>query len=103
MSRLENVSLEPVANVYFDGKCVSHSFVTAEGARKSAGVILPATLTFNTAAPEIMEIKQGHCRVRLAGAQAWQDYKAGQSFSVGANSAFDIEALEPTHYICHFG
>lgn len=102
MSLLENVSVTPKANIYFDGKCVSHTLQCADGSRKSVGVIFPSTLTFNTGAPEIMEIISGRCRVRLDGA-AWQDIAGGQQFQVGANASFDIETLETVDYICHFG
>ena len=34
---------------------MSHSIVLADGTKKSVGVILPSTLTFNTGVPEIME------------------------------------------------
>lgn len=67
MSQFDHVSVIKKANVYFDGKCVSHTVVLADGTRKSVGVILPATLTFNTGAPEVMELLGGRCRVRLAG------------------------------------
>jgi uncharacterized protein YaiE (UPF0345 family) len=101
--RIDGVSLEPKANVYFDGKCVSHTFVLADGTRKSAGVVLPASLTFGTGAPEIMECVAGACRVRLKGEQEWRAITAGASFSVPANSSFDIEVVdEPFHYICHY-
>ncbi len=103
MSQFENVSVSKTANVYFDGKCVSHTVTLADGTRKSVGVILPSTLTFTTGAPEIMELLQGRCKVRLAGNDAWTEYAGGQSFEVGANSAFDIETLEDLHYVCHFG
>ena len=104
MSQFENVSVVKKANVYFDGKCVSHSIQFADGTKKSVGVILPATLTFNTGAPEIMEGVAGACRVRLKGQTEWTTYGAGQSFHVPANSAFDIEVSgEPYHYVCHFG
>lgn len=102
MSLLENVSVTPKANIYFDGKCVSHTLQCADGSRKSVGVIFPSTLTFNTGAPEIMEIVSGRCRVRLDGA-AWQDIVGGQQFQVGANASFDIETLETVDYVCHFG
>jgi uncharacterized protein YaiE (UPF0345 family) len=101
--RFDAVSVIKQANVYFDGRCVSHTVLLADGTRKSLGVILPATLTFNTGAPERMEIVAGHCRVRQAGGEAWLDYGPGQAFDVPANSHFDIEAIEPTHYVCHFG
>ena len=103
MSALENVTVTAKANIYFDGKCVSHTLVGADGSRKSVGVIFPSTLTFNTGAPEVMEIVGGRCRVRLAGAADWQEFTAGQQFQVGANASFDIETLDTLDYICHFG
>ncbi len=103
MSQFDNVSVVKQANVYFDGKCVSHTVQFADGTKKTVGVILPATLTFNTGAPEVMECVGGSCRVRLAGASEWTAYSAGQSFSVPGNSSFEIACDEPYHYVCHFG
>jgi len=104
MSQFDNVAVTKQANVYFDGKCVSHTVQFADGSKKSVGVILPSTLTFNTGAPEIMETVSGACRVKLAGDAEWKTYGAGQSFDVPADSSFDIEVSgEPYHYVCHFG
>ena len=103
IERFENVTVLTEANVYFDGRCVSHTVILADGARKTLGVILPSMLTFSTGAPERMEIVAGRCRVRQAGSDSWQDYSAGQAFAVPGESRFDIEAIEPTHYVCHFG
>jgi uncharacterized protein YaiE (UPF0345 family) len=98
------VTVTTQANVYFDGKCVSHNILLADGTRKSVGVILPAKLVFNTAAPEAMEGVAGSCRIRLKGASEWKTYAAGETFHVPANSSFDIEVLDaPYHYICHYG
>lgn len=103
MNQFNNVSVVSKANVYFDGKCVSHSLTLADGSKKSVGVILPSMLTFNTGAPEIMETVAGSCRVKLAGESEWKAYGAGQSFNVPGNSSFEIEvAGEPYHYVCHF-
>lgn len=102
MSQFDNVSVAKKANVYFDGKCVSHTVYLPDGGRKSVGVILPSTLTFNTDAPERMEIIAGHGRYRLAGAD-WKVVKDGESFDVPGKSRFDIEAIEALHYVCHFG
>ncbi len=101
--RIDRVSVLKQANVYFDGRCVSHTVYVEGGARKSIGVILPSALTFETAAPERMEIVAGRCRVRLAGSETTREYGPGQEFSVPGNSSFHIEALEPLHYVCHFG
>lgn len=102
MSEIANVTVSTKANVYFDGKCVSHTIITAAGVRKSVGVILPASLTFTTGAPEVMELVEGECRVRLAGHAEWSTYTGGHSFKVPGNSSFEIQALSPLHYICHF-
>ena len=99
---LPNVTLTTQANVYFDGKCVSHSFVLADGTKKSVGVVLPATLTFNTGAAEIMECVGGSCEYRLKGSEAWLSAKEGESFEIPANSSFDIRVGEAYHYICHY-
>lgn len=102
--QLAVASVGTQANVYFDGKCVSHSVTLADGTRKSVGVILPATLTFNTGAPEVMETVAGACEVKLAGSTEWKRYAAGQSFDVPGHSSFEIRVVgEPYHYICHFG
>ena len=103
MSHFDNISVVKKANVYFDGNCVSHSIQFADGTKKSVGVILPSSLTFNTGAPEIMEGVAGSCRVRLKGETEWTTYGAGQSFNVPGNSSFDIACDEPYHYVCHFG
>ncbi len=100
---LANVTVQTQANVYFDGKCVSHTVLLADGTRKSVGVILPSSLLFTTGAPETMELIAGRCRVRLKGRETWVEYQGGQSFDVPGDSVFDIETLDTLHYICHFG
>jgi len=102
MSQFDNVSVVKQANVYFDGKCVSHTVILADGTRKTVGVVLPSSLTFNTGAPEIMECVGGSCRVRLKGEAEWASYSSGESFNVPGNSSFDITCDEPYHYVCHF-
>ncbi|MES2952684.1 MAG: pyrimidine/purine nucleoside phosphorylase [Pseudomonadota bacterium] len=102
-SQIPNVTVTTTANVYFDGKCVSHSITFADGTKKSVGVILPSTLTFNTGAPEIMECVAGSCEYKLAGSDAWVKSAAGEQFSVPGNAKFDIRVTEAYHYICHFG
>ena len=101
-TQFDAVSVVKKGNVFFDGKCVSHSVLFADGTRKTVGVILPSTLTFNIGAPETMEIVDGSCTVSIAGGDKVA-YAGGQQFSVAANSSFEIEAHTPVHYVCHFG
>ena len=103
MKQFDNAAVVKEANVFFDGKCISHTVYLADGARKSVGVILPSRLTFNTHAPEIMETVAGRCKVRVAGAEQWREYGPGESFAVPGESSFEIEVAEPYHYVCHFG
>lgn len=91
------------ANIYFDGKCISHSLQLPDGSRKSVGVILPSTLTFSTTVPEKMEIIEGECLVKLPGQTAAIALRGGQSFDVPANSQFEIEVVRAVHYVCHYG
>ncbi|MBP7959594.1 MAG: pyrimidine/purine nucleoside phosphorylase [Acidovorax sp.] len=101
--KIDGVSVTTKASVYFDGKCVSHGITFPDGTKKSVGVILPATLTFNTGAPEIMECVAGSCEYKLAGNDTWVKSSAGEQFNVPGNSKFDIRVTEAYHYICHFG
>lgn len=102
MSQFDNVSVVKQANIYFDGKCVSHTVLFADGSKKTCGVIFPSTLKFNTGAPEVMELNAGVCKIKLAGENDWKTYKGGESFSVPGNSSFDIETVETLDYVCHF-
>ncbi len=90
---ITGVTLTTKANVYFDGKCVSHSFTLADGTKKSVGVVLPATLTFGTAAAEIMECVGGACEYKLDGSDEWKTSAARREASTSPrNSKFDIRA-----------
>ena len=100
---IDGVSIQTKANVFFDGKCISHAITTANGTKLSVGVILPATLTFNTGAPEVMECVEGSCEYKLDGSNDWLTSKAGEKFSIPGNSKFDIRVTTSYHYICHFG
>jgi purine/pyrimidine-nucleoside phosphorylase len=103
--QLTSVTVTTKANVYFDGKCVSHSLMLADGSKKSVGVILPGNLVFNTGTAEIMECVAGACEYKLAGTGDWVKSSAGEKFSVPAHSKFEIRVAdghEAYHYICHF-
>jgi len=102
-SQFDQVSVVKQANIYFDGKCVSHTIVFPDASKKTLGVIFPSLLKFNTGAPEIMELNAGTCKIRLQGEDNWTTYTAGQTFNVPGNSSFDIETVETLDYVCHFG
>jgi len=99
----KNVEVATKANVYFEGKVVSHKVVFADGSKKTLGLIYPGTFRFDTDAPELMQIVAGACRVRIGDATDWQSYAAGTEFRVPGKSAFDI-AVDAgiAEYICSF-
>lgn len=96
------VSVAKKANVFFDGKCVSHTVTLADGTRKSVGVILPSTLRFDLTTREVMEVIDGTAYVSENGA-AEKSYAAGQSWTVDAGGYFIVRTEAPLHYVCHFG
>ncbi|MFO1484522.1 MAG: pyrimidine/purine nucleoside phosphorylase [Verrucomicrobiaceae bacterium] len=98
-----NVTAVAKANVYFDGKVVSHSILFPDGSKKTLGLIYPGAFHFGTGKAERMEIVAGECVVKLDGSEAKSTYSAGQFFDVPANSGFDITVASGIcEYICSF-
>lgn len=105
MSQAEysNVTAVAKANVYFDGKVVSHTLKFADGSKKTLGLIYPGDFHFGTDAPERMDITAGHCEVRLDGESGWKVYEAGSFFRVPGKSGFDIKVASGiAEYVCSF-
>ena len=91
------------ANVYFDGKVVSHTILFPEGSKKTLGLIYPGKFHFGTDKAERMEIVAGACVAKLDGQAQEANYSAGQAFEVPAKSGFDIEVKDGIcEYICSF-
>lgn len=91
------------ANVYFDGKVVSHTIRFADGSRKTLGLIYPGTYHFGTEAAERMDITDGACDVVLDGKEASSRHAAGGYFEVPAKSGFTITVPEGIcQYVCSF-
>ena len=91
------------ANVYFEGKVVSHTVRFSDGSKKTLGLIYPGEYHFGTDAPERMQIVAGACRVRIDGESTWRNYAAETEFFVPGHSGFDI-AVENgiAEYVCSF-
>lgn len=102
MQSFKNVELIKKANVYFGGNVTSRSFVDENGESKSLGIMLVGEYKFGTNAAELMEILDGEVEVRLEGTQEWKTYTANTSFSVPANSSFDIKVKTITDYCCSY-
>ena len=102
-TQFDNVSVVCKANVYFDGKVVSHSVLFPGWAKKTVGLIYPGTYHFGTDAAERMDVIAGACSVRLDGTAEWKSYETGTAFNVPAKSGFDITVEAGImEYICSF-
>lgn len=98
-----NVTAVAKANVYFDGKVVSHSILLPDGSKKTLGLIYPGSYHFGTDKAERMEIVAGACTVKLDGIDATTAYTGGEFFDVAAKSGFDITVDSGIcEYICSF-
>jgi uncharacterized protein YaiE (UPF0345 family) len=102
-SEFSGVTAVTKANIYFDGKVVSHSVVFPDGSKKTLGLIYPGEFHFGTEKAERMEIVAGDCVVKLDGGDSESAYTGGQFFDVPAKSGFDIAVKEGIcEYICSF-
>ena len=102
-TQFAGVTVHTKANLYFEGRVVSHTVLMPDGAKKTLGFIYPGSYHFGTEAPERMEIVAGACRVTLDGSSAVTDFPAGHTFEVPGRSGFTIEVKAGIcEYICSF-
>ena len=102
-SSFTNVTVDAKANVYFDGRVVSHTVHFTDGTKKTLGLIYPGKFHFGTSAPERMEILAGACEITLDGTSELIEIVAGSAFDVAGNSGFTIKVTEGIcEYICSF-
>ena len=98
-----NVSAVAKANVYFNGRVVSHTILFPDNSKKTLGLIYDGSYHFGTEAAERMEITDGVCRVVLDGQTESKSYAAGSAFEVPAHSGFTITVAEGIcQYVCSF-
>ena len=102
-TEFRNVTAVAKANVFFDGRVVSHTILLPDGSRKTLGLIYPGQFHFGTDKAERMEIVSGACTVKLDGQKSASAYAAGQAFEVPAKSGFDIAVASGIcEYVCTF-
>ena len=101
MSKLENVTVVKAANIYYDGKVTSRTVELADGSTQSLGIMLAGDYTFGTNDAEIMEMLSGELDIKLPG-EEWKTLNTPESFSVPANSSFDLKIKTVTDYCCSY-
>lgn len=103
MQKFSNVTVDSVANVYFDGNVMSHAVHFPDGSRKTLGIMFPGTYRFDTVAPELMEITAGSCEVLIDGSDTTRFIPTDESFEVAGNSGFSITVNSGVcQYVCSY-
>ena len=91
------------ANIYFEGRVVSHTLRFSDGSKKTLGLIYPGSFEFKTDSAERMDMTAGECRVRQEGRTEWKRYRAGDTFNVPARSSFEVSVDSGiAEYVCSF-
>lgn len=102
IERFEHVTAETRANVYFDGKVISHTIWLANGERRTLGIFMPGVYEFGTAEAEVMNLTEGECEVMLTESDGWKFMKAGETFEVPADSKYGLRCYVPVQYVCEY-
>ena len=103
MSEFKNVTVQKMANIYFDGRVTSTKVTFADGSWKTLGVMLSGEYEFGTDAHEVMEILSGELEVLLPGSTDWKPVSGGDRFEVPANSKFQVKIHAMINYCCSYG
>ncbi|KAA9004940.1 pyrimidine/purine nucleoside phosphorylase [Paenibacillus spiritus] len=102
MGQFEQATVQKKANIYYDGKVTSRTVTLQDGLKVTLGIMLPGVYEFGTEGPETMEILSGELKVRLPGAEVWQEIKGPETFHVPGNSKFALEVFTVTDYCCSY-
>lgn len=102
MNTYNNVNVEKLANIYFEGKVISRTITFSDKTIKTLGVMLPGEYEFKTNSNELMEIISGELSVQLEEETNWNTFKEGMNFNVPKDSSFKVKVLKTTNYSCSY-
>lgn len=102
MSEFKNVTVIKKANIYFDGKVVSHTLLFPDGTKKTLGIMQAGDYEFSTASAEVMEILSGTLEWQMKGECCWKTVGAGDSFQIPADSVFLMKVPAVADYCCSY-
>jgi len=102
MDKYENVHVDKLANIYFNGNVISRNIFLKDGSRKTLGVMLPGEYEFTTEVRELMEITSGKLNLKIQNDIEWTMIKEGMDFNIPKNSSFKVEVLEIVNYTCSY-
>lgn len=83
--KMEGVTVETKANVYFDGKVTSRTGYYQDGGRFTLGILTKGSYTFDVGDREVVQMISGQVEVRLPGENQWRPVPAPESFEIPAD------------------
>ena len=102
MHDYENVTVEKLANIYFNGNVISRNITFQDGSKKTLGVMLPGEYEFSTQSKELMEIISGELDIKLLDSPEWKIIRGGMNFDVPKNSSFKVKVKKLVNYTCSY-
>ena len=102
MDNFKNVTVDKLANIYFEGKVISRNIYLKDGSKKTLGIMLVGDYEFNTVTRELMEIISGKIKLKLKDDNEWKLITSGMEFNIPKNSSFMLEVLELVNYACSY-
>ena len=102
MNNYENVTVEKLANIYFNGNVISRNITFQDGSKKTLGVMLPGEYEFSTQSKELMEIISGELDIKLLDSPEWKIIRGGMNFDVPKNSSFKVKVKKLVNYTCSY-
>ena len=102
MDKFKDVTVDKLANIYFNGNVISRNVFFKDGSRKTLGVMLPGRYEFNTEERELIEIMSGILNLKLQNDDECKLIKDGMGFNIPKNSSFQVEVLELVNYTCSY-
>jgi len=71
MDNYQNVDVDKLANIYFEGQVISRNIFLKDSSNKTLGVMLEGGYKFTTASRELMAIHSGKLNVKIADNKDW--------------------------------
>lgn len=99
---LEDVNVQVMANIYFEGLVQSRTLITNDGKKKTLGVYLPGEYTFDSHEAEKVKITNGEVEVLFPGDEDWRKISIGETYDVPPQCSFQVRCKIVTEYICDY-
>lgn len=96
----EDVTVTKRANVYYDGGVTSRTLVDDDGIRRTLGIMHPGEYEFETDSQEQIDLYAGRMQVTIDGEST--TYESGDSFTVSADTTFDVSITDLVDYCCTY-